>query len=636
MKFISIKTLTTSIINTVTRFPFEVVFALIGTIAATINVKHHEFGSIYFYTCIRITMAASLGFLLSIAVTLYTESKGIIGLKKATAKILAAFTALSLYGLINPYIREFDTLRFFLLSFSLHLLVAFAAFTQKGQINGFWQLNKSFFLRFSTGTLYSIVLYLGLLAALSSTKYLFNADWDGDTYFILWIWIVGVFNTIFFLAGVPRDFNILNDGNDYPKGLKVFTQYVLIPLATVYVIILLAYETKILMEWRLPKGYVSNLILGYAVFGILSILLVYPIREQVENKWIKIYSRSFYFLLIPLIVLLFLAMTARVTAYGITPQRYLLIVLAVWLIFITAYFLLSKKQNIKLIPISLCILSLISIYGPQSAFSVSIYSQKQTLIDIFKKYDAYKGGKLQSLANKKISSKDGSLAVAKLSFLLYNEDLTVLQSCMDGNMKNVNDSLLKYNTTHAKRNTIVRYQLHDDKLEWAKKCLGLTKYNEYGEGYPSVALRKTTQFSAEKGVPLDVKNYEYLIRIINTNDDSSADTSTYTSNGVKFIKNIDNGIYSLRINNEVVAFDTKTFVKNLIYPQKKLDTYKETNKTLYNYDKSYILPYASQFMVKETSHYSVKLVIENISFYSEDDNIGIEQLGGYYLIKERK
>ena len=86
------------------------------------------------------------------------------------------------------------------------------------------------------------------------------------------------------------------DTSSYPSGLKMFTQYVLIPLAVIYVVILLSYEAKIIVQWSLPRGLVSSLILGYAVFGILSILLVYPIRNYDDSKWIKIFSRSFYFL----------------------------------------------------------------------------------------------------------------------------------------------------------------------------------------------------------------------------------------------------------------------------------------------------------------------------------------------------
>ena len=45
----------------------------------------------------------------------------------------------------------------------------------------------------------------------------------------LWIVIAGVFETWFFLAGVPKNLEELDESDDYPKGLKIFTQYVLLP-----------------------------------------------------------------------------------------------------------------------------------------------------------------------------------------------------------------------------------------------------------------------------------------------------------------------------------------------------------------------------------------------------------------------
>lgn len=77
------------------------------------------------------------------------------------------------------------------------------------------------------------------------------------------------------------------------------------------------------MEWQLPNGMVSALILGYISVGLLALLLVYPIREQRGNGWIKIFSKYFYLFLLPLIILLVLAVTKRIDSYGITQYRYI-------------------------------------------------------------------------------------------------------------------------------------------------------------------------------------------------------------------------------------------------------------------------------------------------------------------------
>src|SRR5690606_15929395 len=136
----------------------------------------------------------------------------------------------------------------------------------------------------------------------------------------------------------------------YPKGLKIFTQYVLIPLMTIYLAILLVYEVKILVEWEMPKGIVATLILGYAVFGMLSLLLVWPIRNDDGNRWVRFFSKSFYLTMMPLIVVLALAVYQRVSHYGFTEERYILMVLTIWLVAITAYFLYFRKADIQLIP----------------------------------------------------------------------------------------------------------------------------------------------------------------------------------------------------------------------------------------------------------------------------------------------
>src|SRR5690606_19950461 len=180
----------------------------------------------------------------------------------------------------------------------------------------------------------------------------------------LFVLIAVGFNTLFFLAGVPAAFDATPSAEPYPKGLKIFTQYVLIPLMTIYLAILLVYEIKILVEWEMPKGIVATLILGYAVFGMLSLLLIWPTRGDDGNRWVRLFSRSFYLTMLPLIVLLALAVYQRVSHYGFTEERYILMVLTIWLAAITAYFLSSQKDDIRLIPVSLAALALLSTFGP--------------------------------------------------------------------------------------------------------------------------------------------------------------------------------------------------------------------------------------------------------------------------------
>jgi hypothetical protein len=628
MKFLSLKNLAEGAAHTIKRYPFEVLFALAGTIAGTVQVELSQLNRVNEGWCVRILMMANLGLLLSLSATLYTKSAGMPTGKRRIIKWVAAILAASLIFIINPSTREADYIRFFLMSLAFHLLVAFAAFTGRGQLQGFWQFNKTLFLRFLTSVLYGAVLFLGLAAAIGATNFLFNFKFEWDTYAILWVWITGMFITIFFLAGVPVETALLDEDTSYPKGLKIFTQYVLIPLSTVYVVILLAYEAKILLEWNLPKGLVSNLILGYAVFGILSLLLVYPIREHDENKWLKTYTRSFYFLLLPLLGLLFVAVGARVFKYGITELRYFLILLACWLLFISVYFLLFKKQNIKLIPISLCIITLLAIYGPQSAFSISMYSQRRIIIRFFEKHNAFKNGKLIPVDGNKIGKKEGNRMAANVEYFVSHYDLTPLQAYFEKDLAVVADSLSKLKSK-GNYGALGRYELQNEKQDWVKKQLGLSKFSAR---YADTEDNKEKQlfYSINKqGTVVDIKGYDFIMDPALVNDTA---TGKFNDMPIQHII-LKNKTSILSINNETLTFEPSKIARKLLADEQKLEAYREKNNI--TYDHKYTVPAEWMSVTAESKSFRVKLIIDDLSFNSSGNNIDITYVKYLYLIKQK-
>jgi len=632
MTFPSLKKLLQSAQYVFRRFPFEMLFAFIGTAAAITNVELKNINTIGEGWCIRLMMTANLGVVISLAATLFCESSNFSKQKHLLFRSLAALFAAALLFCLNPFVYGSDYIRFFLLSLAAHLLVAFSPFIREGFIQGFWQFNKTLFLRILTSVLYSTVLYLGLAAALGAMNFLFNMNFEWDTFFILWICIAGLFNTLFFLAGLPDDSLSLDQDFSYPKGLKIFTQYVLIPLATVYVVILLAYEIKILVQWSLPKGMASNLILGYAVFGILSILLVFPIKDQEENKWIKTYARSFYFLMLPLLILLFLAIGTRIFNYGITEYRYFLIVLACWLLFITIYFLVSKKQNIKLIPISLCLVTLLSIYGPQSAFSVSMYAQKNILIRILKRNHAFDNGKL--IPVKKIYKIDGERAVSTLEYLMNHYELSILQPYISKDLTAVSDSLSKVKSKYDV-GTMSRYELQNAKIKWVTNYLNLTAFAGYR--YSSAPYIKSTDKSyylkAVQDEIIKVKGYDFMIDEI----DQSNEINTYQLDDLKIKTTINlEKQCSISIANEKVIFNLKALVASLIKNESKLKTYavNEEQGSIYEYS----LPNQMLSFTNQTEHFRVTLKIKYIRFTA--GKVGqvknVTFINGAYLVNRIK
>lgn len=628
----SIQNLAESIKYVVRRFPLEIVFAVTGTAAAIVNIETASQDFEVTDWCIRIIMTANLGLLASLSASLYLEHKAVKGMQLYLFKVLIALFAANLIWFINPSERAADHIRFFLMSLAAHLLVSFSAYIHADSIQGFWQFNKTLFIRFLTGVLYSAVLYLGLAGAIAATKFLFNVDTGSHVYFHLWVFTAGIFNTLFFLAGIPKNLDTLNNDFTYPKGLKVFTQYVLIPLATVYVIILLAYEAKILIEWNLPKGLVSNLILGYAVFGILSLLLVFPIREQEENGWIKTYARSFYFLMLPLIVLLFLAVGTRVFRYGVTENRYFLIMLAFWLLFITIYSLISRKQNIKLIPISLCLFTILCVYGPQSAFSVSAYSQTKILTDIFYRNNAFKDHKLTEVKN--IPLKDGNRAARTLNYIIEHYDYAALQPYINEDLDHIADSLTHTLKTPKSNIYSLKYDLKSLKINWLQNYLGLGKFN--ANDYQNYSSDKRpaaddSYFIKDNQTGLiEIRGYDYILQ--ESNFEQHTDKNPARKITVR--ESIaGNGVLLLQLNKDSARFDLKGWLDNLLKNPEKLKSFKEVNTADYTYS----LPDTMLSITRETKNFRIIYKISAIRFNRDKNKTikGITYNNGVFLIKAK-
>ncbi|MDB5001139.1 MAG: hypothetical protein JWR76_2216 [Mucilaginibacter sp.] len=339
-----------------------------------------------------------------------------------------------------------------------------------------------------------------------------------------------------------------------------------------------------------------------------------------------------FILLISLLILLFTAAGTRIFRYGITEMRYFLVLLACWLLLITVYFLIAKKQNIKLIPISLSILTLLSIYGPQSAFSVSLYSQRRVLVETFKKNNAFKNGKLLQVDSTKIKKKEAGHAVATLNYLITKHDLSSLQPYFNEDLNKVSDSLASVKNNNNQR--ITNYQLRNDKLNWAKSRLGLNKFSGYYSEYDddnAVAANIFTDYSfkvANDALTM-VKGYDYVIDESITNDTLSYNMAGVSVEKMQPIK----GVYSLNIDNSIFSFDIASQLDSLASP-KALKSY--TQVKINGQSNTYILPDNKLIFINETAKFKVMLNIKKLNFAKYDKKKwSINYISASYLIKKK-
>lgn len=341
------------------------------------------------------------------------------------------------YWSLPPDVNAQMVIRTVVLALGLHWLIAVIGFGA-GEVNGFWIFNKRLFLRALTAWLYSTVLYTGVTLALFAIEKLFNADVRPEVYQDCWWVLGGLFSIWFFLAGFPGYYENPAVISDYPKGLKVFTQYVLLSLVMIYLLILYAYMFKIIFTAHWPVGWVAWMVMAFSVAGILSLLLIYPLRNEENNTWIRSYTQFFYVALLPLIVLLFCAIYKRVAPFGITEQRYFLLALACWLLFITVYFLVSRRKDIRLVPLSLCILAFLSVWGPWGAFAVSLNSQRNRLEGLLEKYGLMANGKIVTdKTGVKIPLKDRKAISSVTEYLVEEHGYKTLQPLFANNLNSM-------------------------------------------------------------------------------------------------------------------------------------------------------------------------------------------------------
>jgi len=507
------------------KFPVESLFTVISTLFALALVNSYD-RAYHFPKWILedglMTLHISILFYLGINLWIKYSSEE----NRKTSSLLYLFILIPF--LLFYYFRDIEKgttqvwIQYWILNFTGHLWVASIAFLiNRGQLMYFWSFNKRIFLRLLSSFFYSLVLYLGISLAILALQYLFGLEVENTFYESLGVWTGITFNTFYFLGGIPtnRSDLFIEEGLTYPKSLKYFTQYVLLPLVSLYLLILLSYEIKLLVQWTLPKGWVSEMIIAYAIFGILSILLVHPIKNNLNNQWINVFSRYYFISLIPLSVLFFLALYRRISDYGFTEDRYILLLLAFWIMGISIFMILKKDYPIRYIPISLWILALFCLFNPWNLFETTKISQLKRFEKSLKQPEE-SGTKMESKVIQNFPRK------AELFYYLFDRySYKPFQKLVKINLDSLNDqyNLKRKKTTHSK--FILYYHRSEDSMRTF-----LVKYFDLDDSEKTSNEKKEENFQQ---INFTVQNQNQMVNVrgwdFYTTRSLSMDNGNYSS-----------------------------------------------------------------------------------------------------------
>ncbi len=232
----------------------------------------------------------------------------------------------------------------------------------------------------------------GLSIALGTVQVLFGVDIYEELFFYIWLFAALILGPVYALSWIPKSFEFSDDDCRDPSGLKFIVNWISVPIVFVYLLILYAYFIKIIVTGEMPNGYLAYMISGFAGIGIVTYLVAFPLRSEGSLQLKLFYKIFFPALLIP-VGFHFYAIWERISAYGITEQRYLLLMSAIW-------FLLMAVSNsitripIRFIPASLAVLMILASFGPWGGVSVSGQSQTARLETLLTKYNLLVDGKI--------------------------------------------------------------------------------------------------------------------------------------------------------------------------------------------------------------------------------------------------
>ncbi len=615
------------------RFPLVILCALISVTVGIYLIENREqIGN--FFPFINIILTAALAIPVFFSTTI-VALKNKLGKKEQIVLMLITSVLLiiiyfTLPGFDTTHNTSLPYIKYGIYNIIAHLIVSVIPFITKGELNGYWHYNKILFIRIWTAILYSGFLYAGLALALTSLHLLFDIKIHEELYFELFIIIAGIFNTWFFVNGIPESFEELESMDDYPKGLKIFAQYILLPLLALYLLILYVYGAKILYLWDWPKGIVSYLIICISIIGILTFLLLYPFGNFKENNWIKKAGKQYYFLLIPLLVILFIAIFMRIDDYGITIKRYVVLSLGVWLSIVCIYTALGKP-NIKFVPISLAITLLLTSFGPWGMFSVSEYYQVKRLQTILEKSNILKNGKIN---NEMIWVKD---SVIEFTPTTEFKNDSLLNDSLHNEVKSILDYLDNYHGFSKIRSWFTQdiNQLIDNKTKNNKekirvdeasvymRSMGL-KYEYLNDGINN----KLVDYQTKENEDLTkVTGYDYLynFNIWTENNKENYEIGELNIDSINFsfeFKKMPLPYLILTHNKESIRFNLNELIDNI---QKEYGTAEST-----------IIPGAKLTLVSADSNYEVVMKIRSMSLNMAEKSIEVNQLRGYLLIRKLK
>ena len=371
------------------RFPVPSLYSIL--LCAYLNIE--EIGGSSWDE--KIAYAAAAGFLASGAAHFFAEGRGlarpanlIIALGAGLAATAAAF-----------FTGVFDTSLLFFFGAVVLVLMISPYLRANVSPAALWLFNLRLWLAALLAALVGIAFGAGLSAIVEALDFLFDVELPNDAHAHIWITATSLVGPLFGLSLMPRDLDEKieiagQQGALLARGVSVLVNYVLVPLILVYTAILHAYGVKIALQWQLPDGQLGLMVTIFALGGTGAWLIAWPWREH-GTRLLRWFMQGWFWLCIVPAILLTIAVWRRVSDYGVTPDRYGISLVAIWIAALAAYLALRRNAaDMQAIIGGFAVLLLVGSVGPFGANGLTISSQLGRLAALLEANGILKEGRI--------------------------------------------------------------------------------------------------------------------------------------------------------------------------------------------------------------------------------------------------
>lgn len=255
---------------------------------------------------------------------------------------------------------------------------------------------------FIISNIYSFIVFIGISSIVFALDSLFKFDFGSLVYLRIGIFSFILFNVITFFQDFPKVRDSFTDYK-YPKPFRILLVYIITPLVIIYTLILLAYFIKILALWQIPNNLIVNLVIWFAAFSVVYLFFLSRVDSIGFINKLKI---IFPISLFPLLGMMFFAIYLRISEYGLTENRYIVIAGGLWVFLSLIYYIFYRENSNITVPIFLAAIILITGIGPASATSLSLRSQNARFEKLLKENNMIAGEGIRSDVNIDSSAKN--------------------------------------------------------------------------------------------------------------------------------------------------------------------------------------------------------------------------------------